>query len=256
MTTADILTRVIDAAQDAQGPTRTALQSLRSALEEQIRAETAKKQGRGSAAATIRRMQKSCEKSGRPVLSYAWLDDQGRQCALDGYRAYRLLDPLPLPELPDELQEQKIDVAQIFDPVAKTDRLPLTLPSAQELKAHITIQRAEHGRKHDPIWDFGPSLPSVNAAYLLDLLTIMPDATLTTDASTDTGKRMASPLYATSKAGDAILLPIRDTDKMQAYDNAREAGRAMLQQLFPARDVTDNTCSLADLARLAETTAA
>ena len=109
MTTADILSRVISAAQDAQGTTAAALQALREELTEQVRRETAAARGCGSAAATIRKMLKSCEKSGRPVLSYAWLDEQGRQVTLDGYRSYRLLEPLPLPELPEDLRGQRAE---------------------------------------------------------------------------------------------------------------------------------------------------
>lgn len=251
MTTADILSRVISAAQDAQGTTAAALQALREELTEQVRRETAAARGCGSAAATIRKMLKSCEKSGRPVLSYAWLDEQGRQVTLDGYRSYRLLEPLPLPELPEELQHNKINVAQIFEPVLKSERLPLPLPSVQELKAFIKIQRAEHGRKHDPLWSFGPSLPSVNAVYLLDLLTVMPDAVLTTDARTEAKHRLLSPLHATGKAGDALLLPVRDNEKTLAYDAARNAAIEKLAQLYPAATIEDNTCSLDALGRIA-----
>ena len=251
MKTADILNRVTAAAQGAQGATAAALESLQQELRDLIRSETAKAQGRGNAAATVRKMLKSCEKSGRPVLSYAWLDEQGRQVTLDGYRSYRLLEPLPLPELPEEMQDRKIDVAKIFEPVLKSERLPLSLPSVQELKAFIKIQRAEHGRKHDPLWSFGPSLPSVNAVYLLDLLTVMPDAVLTTDTRTEAKHRLLSPLHATGKAGDALLLPVRDNEKTLAYDAARNAAIEKLAQLYPAATIEDNTCSLDTLGRIA-----
>ena len=257
MKTADILNRVTAAAQGAQGATAAALESLQQELRELIRSETAKAQGRGNAAATVRKMLKSCENSGRRVLGYAWKDAQGRQITLDGYRAYRLLEPLPLPELPEELQRDKIDVEKIF-PSATCERLPVPLPSVQELKAFITIQRAEHGRKHIPVWDFGPNLPHVNAVYLLDLLTVMPDAVLTANAAQD-AKRFTSPLHATGKAGDALILPVMVKEKAAAFDAANAAGRLKLQDAAtlagePAPE--DNTCTLAGLARLLETAAA
>jgi hypothetical protein len=260
MTTADILSRVIDAAKHAEGSTLVALEILQEDLTEQIYKEMAKKQGRGNAAATIRRMLKSCENS-RKILSYAYLDDQGRQCTLDGYRAYRLNKPLPLPEMPDDLLDKKIDVAKIFDPVVNTDRLPLPMPTVQELKAHIAIERAKtrkdaKGRKPDPMWSFGPSLPTVNAVYLLDLLTVMPDAKLTTQATSDAAKRLTSPLHATSEAGDALLLPIRDMDKVDLYAKANNAGMQLISQLYPEKTVEDNTCNLDTLARVLASSAA
>lgn len=254
MTTADILTRVTAAAQDAQGVTAAQLHALQEELREQIRSETAKAQGRGNAAAIVRRMLKSCEKAGRPVLSYAWLDDQGRQVTLDGYRAFRLLEPLPLPELPQEMQDQKINVAQIFPPAA-SERLPVPLPSVQELKAFISIQRAEYGRKHIPVLDFGPSLPSVNALFLLDLLTVIPDAILTTNAAQAYEKRFLTPLHAIGKAGDALLLPVKPSpEKRAAYEAANNAGMAAMRKVDP--DAEDNTCALGALARVLEASAA
>lgn len=253
MTTADILNRVttIAQAQDEHGPAATAaaLRTLQEDLRETIRMETAKKQGRGNAAATLRKMLKSCEKRGRDILTYAYLDDQGRQCMLDGFRGYRLLKPLPLPELPDEFQDKKIDFGRIIDPVAAADRLPLKAPTVQEIKAHIAIVRAEKGRKHDVEWDFGPQLPNVDAQFLLDLLTVMPDAQLF--AAADPSKRMVGPLYATSAAGDAILCPIRG-EKANAYYDANNAGTAKLAEMFPADEIEDNTCTLEQFARVVE----
>ncbi len=52
------------------------------------------------------------------------------------------------------------------------------------------------------LWDFGEGRPTVNPAYLLDILTAFPDASITCGAIT-------APLYFSHADGEAILLPVR-----------------------------------------------
>ena len=81
-------------------------------------------------------------------------------------------------------------------------RVPYT--DRGEVKAFIELQHAKHGRNHTPLWDMGCDLPSVNAAYLYEMLTIFPDAAIYANVDSP-----YSPLYFVSTMGDGILLPVR-----------------------------------------------
>ena len=79
----------------------------------------------------------------------------------------------------------------------------MPLPAARDVRALIALERAAKGRKAAPLWEFGPGLPAVNAAYLLELMTVLPDA-----ATIYCGTAF-SPLYASDAHGDALLLPVK-----------------------------------------------
>lgn len=160
----------------------------------------------------------------RRALHYAWIDSQGRQCACDGFRAYRLNEPLPLEPRPDDAGDG-IDLDKVVPDIASGyDALPM--PAAAEVKAHIALERAAKGRGFSPLWDFGPGRPVVSAPYLLDLLTVLPDAAEIYCRHGVSG--LVSPLYARSERGDAILLPVRlaDSDRSAREAQAEAASQA------------------------------
>lgn len=206
MKTEKILSRIHEIIDMSVEPvTRLALEDLSAELAEQVRAEYAASRGEANAARTITALLKAVKKSNpTTALRYAWIDGEGRQCVCDGDRAFRLKEPLPLEERPAGAGEP-IDLEKIFKSVKCCAAAPL--PDAKELKAFIALERAKKGRKAVLAWDFGEGKPAVNAAYLLDLLNVLPDA-----AEIHYGKPL-EPLYAKSERGEALLMPIRKLAK-------------------------------------------
>lgn len=223
MKTAEILARVNEVASFADPVAKTALEALAADLSDAIRQEIAEAKGCGTVAAALRRVIKDAKRDNtHEALHGAWIDDDGKQLVCDGFRAFRLNDPVPLPEKPEGLEP--VNITQIFKDVAKCrkrrETVSLRTPDAKEVKAFITLERANKGRKVTPMWNFGPCLPLVRADYLLDLLIVLPDAKLTTDA-----KSWLGPVYATGEAGEAVVLPVRSDEKAAEF-RAREAERA------------------------------
>lgn len=198
---------------------RYELKALASDLAEQVRIEYAAARGVGNAAKTIRALLKSTKKDARTTLQYAWIDSAGHQCVCDGFRAFRLNEPIPLEERPADAGDP-INLDKII-PDVRHNYASMPLPSAKDVKAFIALERAAKGPKSDVVWDFGEGKPAVNAAYLLDLMTVLPDATEIFYATTPNG--VFSPLYAKSERGDAVLLPIRLATKVAEMNAAKAA---------------------------------
>ena len=191
------------------------LKLLRDELAEGVLNESAVKSGQGAAVKVLRDLLKFSESQKRKPIAYPWLDSQGRQCVTDGYRAFRVNSPLPLPARPDDAGPP-VDLDSLVNPSLHT--IPIDVPAPASIKAFIETHRAAYKVRNgnmkgflSPIWDFGPGLPAVNAAYLLDLLTVMPDATLTAQ------ENVLRPIYCASSVGDALLLPVRKNFKDDSY---------------------------------------
>ncbi|MBQ6960909.1 MAG: hypothetical protein IJP78_08040 [Clostridia bacterium] len=235
MNTQDILARVRTAISlldpDHSVCAKIELHKLADDLEAKIRLETASQRGSLDAVKTITRMLNDVKKSNRPALAYAWTDDQGRQCACDGFRAYRLKDALPLEARPDDAGEP-VDLDKVFHAPVNDPALALELPTVAELKAHIavetanaraTLSRAER-KNFTPIWDFGEGKPAVNAGFLLDMLAVMGnDAKAFADTLTGKMNALAT-VWFTSERGDALLLPMRIAEKKE-QQNQQNAQR-------------------------------
>lgn len=237
MTTQEILARVNDAmapfapvesAQDSRGYNAESVMRdmhgklclLAADLEAQLRQEIAASHGTGNAARIISAMLKE-QLNSRKALAYPWIDGQGRQCACDGFQAYRLRSHLPLAERPDDAGKP-IDLDRIFPPNLNGWK-PLPMPTAKELRAFIAVERAKwQGKPKDfnAAWSFGDYAPSVNARYLLNAATVFPAA------KTIFWNTLVSPLVLPCDAGDALVMPIRDAKKSQpapASDDERKA---------------------------------
>lgn len=182
------------------------LSNLANDLSEQVRMEYAASRGQSNAQRVIVSLLNAMKKDGyRPALEYAWVDNQGRQCVCDGYRAFRLTAHLPLEERPDDVGDP-VNLNKVFPNLTSYATMPL--PSAKEVKAFIALERAKYGRlykERTAVWDFGEYKPAVNAHYLLDLMNVLPDATeiYYNPAS------IVAPLYAKGERGEALLLPVR-----------------------------------------------
>ncbi len=223
MTTEEILTRVNEALATCRNGSTPfpELSRLSEALEDQLRHEIAAQRGTGSAERTIAAMLKA-EQDTRPALAYPWIDSEGRQCMCNGYLAYRLKNHLPLPERPESVGKG-VDLDRIF-PASLAGWKSLPMPSAHELKAFIATERAKLNRAErksfEPQWSFGPNAPSVNAKYMLDLVTVFPNA------DTLFWNTVVSPLVVTCDGSDAMIMPLRVQGKVQPApqsDAEREA---------------------------------
>lgn len=219
----DVLTRVNAILALRPDPVvKSELDKLASDLAAQVRMECAAKTGRLNATRTITTILAHEKKYGnRPALEYQWQDKAGRQCVCDGFRAFRLTERLPLEERPKSAGDG-IDLDRFF-PVSLDGYEALPLPSAGELKAYITLERANFtGKPKDflPLWQFGEGKPTVNAAYLRDMIAVLPNAA---EIFWDS-KSVFSPLYAKDDHGDSLLFPISPDAAMRAQaQRAREA---------------------------------
>ena len=200
------------------------LQQLVADLEGQLRIEFAASKGTASATRTLTAILAAAKKD-KPynaALHYAWTDASGRQCVCDSYRAFRLAEPLPLEPRPEDAGDP-IKLDQIM-PAKVNGWQSFPLPSVADVKAFIAAERAKFTGKRkafSPLWDFGKGLPSVNARYLLDLLTVFPDAA---EAFCKPGyEAPMSAIYVRTERGDAMLLPVRDNAKAAQYAAARQA---------------------------------
>lgn len=215
MNTQDMLTRVNaamalvprDDRYPIPGTLYGELDALAKGLEAAIRQEMAVRKGAGNAARTITKMLNALKKHDtRESLHYAWLDEAGRQCVCDGFRAYRLNDPLPLEPRPENAGAT-LDLEKII-PKDLRAYAAIPMPDAKDIRAHIALEKAKHpGEKgFTPLWDFGEGRPVANAQFLLELATVFPDAA---EIFVGTGTNLCGPMLVHSETGDGVLLPIR-----------------------------------------------
>ena len=243
MTTAEILARVNAALSlcDSGASPSMALCALRDDLEAQIRLESAASRGALNATRTIKAMLDSLKKNdARKALHYAWIDGEGRQCACDGYRAYRLREHLPLEPRPEDAGEA-IDLDRIMPDVSTGRYAAVPLPSMAELRAFIAVERAKHTFKRgkrapDIYYDLGDGAPLVNAQYLLDMLAVFPDAAEIFYSYAADGRY--APLVIRSERGDGILLPVRDAEKDLRLGERMIAARDRVKD-YPLPEDTD-----------------
>ena len=231
MNTQEILTRLNKACELCVDKFDAALfQDLARDLREQLRMEIACNAGQGNAAKAIRAFLKAVKKDARESLHYPWIDSAGRECYCDGYRAFRLNNPLRLVERPDDAGKP-IDLDGIYpDSLAGWKEVPM--PTIAEIKTHIALQKSNGVDRRDILWRFGNGKPAVNANYLLDAAMIFPDAERLF------WNTLVSPLVIASFDGDGLILPVRTKDAAQpepasederkaieAYDAKQEAQR-------------------------------
>lgn len=262
MNTQETLARVIDAlrpydvikaadtsrAYNAESVARemhARLCNLAADLEAQVRLEYAAGTGRLDATRAIVRMLDAVKKQDtRPALAYAWTDADGRQCACDGFRAFRLANPLPLEPRPENAGKP-IDLSKIF-PVCAIDapEMALELPTVQELKAYIAVKRAEWAGKRADFgcqWDFGEGKPAVNAQFLLDALAVMGDDVKAFAYAKSGQMNSLAIIFFTSERGDALLLPVRKFNEtgaaLEAASAENEADRLQRRRAYNAQVV-------------------
>jgi len=181
-----------------------ALITLCAALRDDMRREANKANGKANIEKAMISIIKNAPEHQRQ-LQGAFVQD-GKQYACDGHRAIRLNAPIDLPAPPVPCTT---DFNRLFADARHNATTPLNTPTIGELKTYIKITKAENKAKYGKyadrqciLWDFGEGRPTVNAVYLLDILTAFPDATITYSTLT-------APLYFSHADGEAILLPVR-----------------------------------------------
>lgn len=210
---------------DKPAAVAAALDTLTADLTDQMRRDAAAKAGRGNAEKIIRGVLRNADAlrkgdDSNPI-KWQWTDAQGRQCVCDGFVAFRLVDALPLPPRPANAPKP-VDLDKLFcKDVTRADYLDsLPLPNPADVRAFIRAERArkaaakKEGKKIKTAgiyfeWDFGKGRPMANAQYLLDVMTVFPDAKRIYFRRGSAG--LAKPLQISTPHGDAVIMPIAPT---------------------------------------------
>ncbi len=169
-------------------------------------------------------------------MKTTWIDEKGRQCACDGFRAYRL--NVPIAGFPDAglpvINLEKI-FPQGMSEFKKIENAP-TLDDLNRLynddKAHVMKTRKgeiyyddDEPRGH--YFFDGDGAPVVNLEYLRDMLKMFPDAEIY-------WKNAVSLLYFKSADGDGVLLPVRWMKERPANGRPIPAPRTKNKPAVPA----------------------
>lgn len=219
-----------------------ALDALTADLTDQMRRDAAAKAGRGNAEKIIRGVLRNADalRKGDDInpIKWQWTDAQGRQCVCDGFVAFRLVDALPLPPRPANAPKP-VDLDKLFcKDVTHADYLDsLPLPDSADVRAFIRAERARKAADRARIaaakkegkeiktaeiyfkWDFGKGRPMVNAQYLLDVMTVFPDAKRIYFRRGSDG--LLRPLQIATPQGEAVIMPIapkKDDPRRAAAD--------------------------------------
>lgn len=173
-------------------------------VREDLRTESNKASGKAGVEKAMRAVIKNAP-AHQPQLQGAF-ESAGKQTVCDGFsRAIRLNEPIALPASPVPCT---LDIDGLITNTLKRATNHLEMPSLGELKGFIAVSKAENkagnakGANKKPIlWGFGKDLPTVNAEYLLGILTVLPGASAICGGIHD-------PIYFSHEDGDALLLPV------------------------------------------------
>lgn len=134
-------------------------------------------------------------------------DDAGRQIVCDGYRLYRITEPVELaPEYDGAgADSPAIRLANNIKISDYTRELPV--PTAADLKIIIADQKAKNKErkcKEPALYDFGDGLPAVNADYLLDVINLYGESVKLT-----AGVNNYTTIYIHGEIGDGLICPVK-----------------------------------------------
>lgn len=139
----------------------------------------------------------------RPALKGAWLDGNGRQIVSDGFRAVRLGEPLPLPE-----SEGLDAVAEALDRALGTRGRAFELPDESEIRAAIAAHKKNTAQtdksRRVPCWiRIAGGEHLVNAQFLLDMMTLLPNAMAFSIGP-------LKPITFWANTGDGLMMGVRE----------------------------------------------
>lgn len=172
-----------------------------------------------TAAAVLNSLLRAARKTPRESLHDVWTDEQGRTCAMDGYRAYCLnaapagmkvtwtSRPDPARAAARAADNNKI-LAHVFNALDAGKTVEMPAPDADAVKSFMTADKEQGGRG---VYDLGKDFPAVNVKYLWDIIRLFPVAKWYVLA--DPYARMVSPVFIVADEGRACLLPIRQDSK-------------------------------------------
>lgn len=160
--------------------------------------------------------------SDKEQFTRAFIDDDGKEIVLDGYRAICFANPVDgVPTTDNGDGFLSIRDSYFSEDIRSYDKL--NLASLAELKAELKIDKANNvgvdtgKKKRTPIYAFGISAdeynkttPIVNLQYLIDIVWAMPSA----KATYKTDRNGNSTVYFVDDEGNnAVLLPLRYDEK-------------------------------------------
>lgn len=176
--------------------------------QEDIKSQAAKSAGRADVKKLLEKVCKSAEKTrpGSP-LSKDVRDADGRQIVCDGYRLYRITEPVELAAEYDGAgaDSPAIRIANTIKTSDYTRELPV--PTAADLKIIIAEQKAKNKErkcKEPALYDFGDGLPAVNADYLLDVINLYGESVKLT-----AGANNYTMIYIKGEIGDGLICPVK-----------------------------------------------
>ena len=168
-------------------------------LQEDIRQETNKNNGKANVAKAMNNIIKNAMKlyEYKKELHGAIIKD-GCQYVTDAYRIIKLYNPIDIQEAPEQ---NTFDFEGLLKG-ARENKEELKTPTISELKTHIEIEKAKNKNNTKIYYYFGENKPMIDAKYLLDILTAFPDAKIYANGAMGN-------LYFKDELGEAILCPIR-----------------------------------------------
>lgn len=160
--------------------------------------------------------------SEREQFTKAFIDDDGKEIVLDGYRAICFANPVDGVPTTDN-GDGFISIKNCYFSEDISGYNKLNLASLAELKAELKIDKANNvgvdtgKKKRIPIYAFGISadehnstMPVVNLQYLIDIVEAMPSA----KAFYKTNRSGISTVYFVDDEGNkAVLLPLKYDEK-------------------------------------------
>lgn len=204
-----------------------------------------------TAAAVVNSLLRAARKTGRENLHDVWKDEQGRTCALDGFRAY-CLNAVPSglsvtwTVCPDSARaaeraasNNKI-LSHIFEALDAGKVVEMPAPDADAVKSFLDAEKKN--KLGTCIYDLGEKFPAVSAAYLWDMIRLFPVAKWYVD--TDPYARMIRPIFIVADEGRACLMPCRVPGKIyKAPEKETPAAAPVEAPAAPASNERPETIS-------------
>lgn len=171
-------------------------------LQQDIAAQENKKSGKGNLQKAMNNVIKNAKKEKRNVNLYGFTREGDYTIVCDGYRVIRTKEEIQYTEQVEGLPA----VSKMTEEARQNAVNELIMPTIGDLKAYIKLMKAEDKKTKCAgilyTFEGEGEQPTVNAEYLLDMLTAFPDA----KGSYST---LIDPVYFEGEQGDGILLPIR-----------------------------------------------
>lgn len=173
-------------------------------IRQDMASEEAEKRGSGSIYKSMMKIIKNSKKCNSNASIHSAWEQDGKLYVTDGFSAIRTIDHLDLPV--NEKNHPNMDGVFKIAESNKRDGFLLDLPKLSELKTHIKIKKAEikasNQKGAEVPWEFSGHKVRVNAEYLLNILSCIPDCKAYTKGNNST-------IFFESENTEAVLMPMR-----------------------------------------------